>query len=113
MAKISLVQQFEANIKSIGAVATIGKVRRKKNRIGHMEYQGDVVFAGHPDNSFSVYWDTESNWFNVYRNEIFIHEGGFVSHRCELYSPEYHKAGELDAVREFITTHWDSRNPNW
>lgn len=113
MAKISLVQQFEANIKSIGEVATIGKVRRKKNRIGHMEYQGDVVFAGHPDNSFSVYWDTESNWYNVYRNEILSHDDGFVSHRCELFSPEYHKAGELEAVREFITAHWDSKNPNW
>ena len=113
MAKISLVQQFEANIKSIGAVATIGKVRRRKNRIGHMEYQGDVVFAGHPDNSFSVYWDTDSNWYNVYRNEILSHEDGFVSHRCKLFSPEYHKSGELEAVREFITAHWDSKNPNW
>ena len=56
MAKISLVQQFESNIKSIGEVATLKKVSRKKNRIGHMEYQGDVVFAGHTDNSFSVYW---------------------------------------------------------
>ena len=112
MAKISLVKQFESNIKSIGEVATLTKVRRKNNRIGHMEYQGDVVFAGHTDNSFSVYWDTESNWYNVYRNEILSHDDGFVSHRCVLFSSEYHKAGELDAVREFITAHWDNKNPN-
>ena len=113
MAKISLVQQCESNITSIGEVATLNKVSRQKRRIGHREYQGGVVFAGHTDNAFSVYWDTESNWYNVYRNEILSHEGGFVSHRCELFSPEYHKAGELEAVREFITAHWDSRNPNW
>ena len=77
-----------------------------------MGYQGDVVFAGHTDNCFSVYWDAESNWYNVYRNEIIRHDG-FVSHRSELFSPEYLKAGELDAVREFITAHWDSKNPNW
>ena len=112
MAKVSLVQQFEASIKSIGEVATLKKVSRKKNRIGHMEYQGEAVFAGHADNIFNVYWDTADNWYNVYRKEIVSRENGFVCHRSELFSPEYHRAGELEAVREFITTHWDCKKPN-
>lgn len=113
MAKISLIKQFEATIKSIGEVATLGKVSRKSGRLGHVEYHGDVVFAGHTDNSFRVYWDTVDNWYGAYRNEIVDMGGGFVSHRCELFSPEYHKAGSLEEVREFITAHWDSKNPKW
>jgi hypothetical protein len=112
MAKISMVKQFESNINSVSEVKNIGKVKRSKNRRGNMEYSAEVIFAGHENNAFHFYWDTAVNDYLVCRSEVCRHDG-FISHRTEVFNPEYYRNGNLAEVSAFIKETWDKQNPRW
>ena len=112
MAKISMVKQFESNINSVAEVYGRTKEKRSKNRCGNMEYSAEVIFKGHENNSFRFYWDTARDTYLVCRSEIFRNDG-FISHRTEVYNPEYYRNGNLAEVSEFIKETWDKHNPNW
>ena len=112
MAKVSMVKQFESNINSVSEVKNILKVKRSKNRRGNMEYSAEVVFAGHEDNVFHFYWDTALNYYLVCRNEVCRHDG-FISHRTEVFNPEYYRNGNLAEVSAFIKETWDKQNTKW
>jgi hypothetical protein len=77
-----------------------------------MEYSAEVIFAGHENNAFHFYWDTAVNDYLVCRSEVCRHDG-FISHRTEVFNPEYYRNGNLAEVSAFIKETWDKQNPRW
>ena len=106
MAKLSLVKQFEENAKSIAEIKTMKNPSRNTNRRGNLEYSSEVVFAGHENNAFSIHWDTVIDRYFVVRSVIERH-GGFVTHRTEIFNPEFYTDGDLATATAFIKATWD------
>ena len=112
MAKLSLVKQFESNINAIAEVKSMTKVKRALNNCRNTEYSAEVVFAGHENNAFMLYWDTVLDRYFINRYEICRHDG-FVSHRTEIFNTDYYRKGSRSEICEFIKSTWDKQNPKW
>ena len=106
MAKLSLVKQFEEKVKSIAEVKVMKTPKRRTNRGGHTEYISDVVFSGHENNEFSIYWDSVTDRYFVTRSVI-ERENGWISRRSEVFSSEYYVNGSLETATQFIKDTWD------
>jgi len=106
MAKLSLVKQFEEKVKTIAEVKTMKSPHRKTNRGGHTEYISEVVFSGHENNAFSIHWDTVTDRFFVIRSVI-ERKDGWISHRTEIFNPDFYVNGTLETATEFIKDTWD------
>jgi len=106
MAKLSLVKQFEEKVKSIAEIKTMKTPKRRTNRGGHTEYISEVVFSGHENNAFSIYWDSVTDRYFVSRSVI-ERKDGWISHRTEVFSPEYYVNGSLETATQFIKDTWD------
>ena len=106
MAKLSLVKQFEEKVKSIAEIKTMKNPSRKTNHRGNMEYSSEVVFAGHENNAFSIHWDTKTDRYFIVRSVIERHNG-FITHRTEIFNPEFSTNGDIATATEFIKSTWD------
>lgn len=107
MAKVSIVKQFEAKIRSIAPVKSIERPKRGTNRRGNLEYKTSVVFEGHEKNEFRFYWDSEADYFLVCRSEIHYTADGTKYCSELLADPAFYLNGTLAEVGAFIKAHWD------
>ena len=107
MAKLSLVKQFEEKVKSIAEIKTMKNPSRKTNRCGHLEYNSEVVFSGHENNAFSIYWDSVTDRYFVSRSVI-ERKDGFITRHAKIFNPEFYTNGDLATATEFIKATWDN-----
>ena len=64
------------------------------------------MFSGHENNAFSIHWDTVTDRFFVVRSVI-ERKDGWISHRTEIFNPDYYVNGTLETAMLFIKDTWD------